>query len=87
MAYMKKDEAALRWDEVKKRLRLEGRIVLDRIMNEVLAEADKDFAAGLESGSLMDIPDSRADLQAYFTRAASKVLTKKETPRALAPKR
>lgn len=85
--FMKKDEAALRWDEAKKRLRLEGRIVLDRIMNEVLDEAARDFTEGLANGQLMDLPDSREELQRYFTRAASKVLTGKEARHALAGKK
>lgn len=84
MAYVKKTEEELRWDETKKRLRLEGRIVLDRLMNDVLDEASRDREAGQHGGTLMEVPETRAELQAYFRKAAARLITKTvEAPHAL----
>jgi hypothetical protein len=74
MSYNYKGPAALTFDENKLRLRLEGRIVLQRIMNEVLREMSTEFDAGLLRGEVLSIGGTSAETQEYFTKAARKAL-------------
>lgn len=89
MGYLKKDEAGLRWSEIKMRLRLEGRIALERIMDEVLGEADDAFkqAQKAPGSPLMDVPETRSELQEYFDRAVERVILARKGQRVLPAKR
>lgn len=72
--YLYKDAVALAFDANKKRLRLEGRILLDRIMNEALAEMTHEFNAGLERGELLNVGGSPEDLRRFLRVAAGREL-------------
>lgn len=74
MNYAYKNEAALVFDSNKKRLRLEGRLVLDRIMNEVLREMAEEFNDALNRGEILSVGGSASETQEYFTSSARKVL-------------
>lgn len=74
MNYNYKGQAALAFDENKKRLRLEGRLVCDRIMNEVLREMTSEFQDALLRGEVLTLGGSAAETQEYFTAAARKAL-------------
>ena len=65
-----KGEAALTFDENKKRLRLEGRIILDRMMNEVLRTMAEEFNEALLRGEVLVVGSTREEARAYFTDAA-----------------
>ncbi len=69
MKFAHKNEAALVFDENKRRLRLEGRFVLDRIMNEVLAEMTREFNDALTNGELLSL-DGNAEARAFFVSSA-----------------
>ena len=72
--YRYKDEVALAYDANKKRLRLEGRILLDRIMNEALAEMTDQFNRGLERGEVLLIGGSEDEFKSFLRIAASREL-------------
>lgn len=74
MNYAYKGEAALVFDSNKKRLRLEGRLVMDRVMNEVLREMTTEFQAAVLRGEILSVGGSAAETQQYFTAAARKAL-------------
>lgn len=64
----------LAFDEGKLRLRLEGRIVLGRLMNEILREFCEEFNDSLLRGEVLTIGGSAAETQRYFEAAARKAL-------------
>lgn len=74
MNYNHKNQAALTYDENKKRLRLEGRILLDRVMNDVLHEMTEEFTAAILEGKILEIGASREEIQDYFRRSAQRQL-------------
>jgi precorrin-6B methylase 2 len=74
MNYNYKSEAQQAFDTNKLRLRLEGRIVLNRIMNEVLREMTQEFQDALLQGEILTLGGSASETQEYFTTAARKAL-------------
>lgn len=72
--YNHKDAVALAYDANKKRLRLEGRIILDRLMNEALAEMTHEFNEGLQRGELLNIGGSAEELKGFLRIAARREL-------------
>lgn len=74
MNYNYKGPAAQAFDENKLRLRLEGRIVLGRILNEVLREMATEFQDGILRGEILTVGGSASETQEYFTKAARKAL-------------
>lgn len=74
MNYNYKGAAQQTFDENKLRLRLEGRIVLNRIMNEVLREMTVEFQEAVLRGEILSVGGSASETQQYFTAAARKAL-------------
>lgn len=74
MNYNYKGAAQQAFDENKLRLRLEGRIVLARIMNEVLREMTSEFQEAIGRGEVLTVGGSASETQEYFTKAARKAL-------------
>lgn len=74
MNYNYKGQAQLAFDNNKLRLRLEGRIVLNQIMNEVLREMAVEFQEGVLRGEVLTLGGSASETQDYFTKAARKAL-------------
>jgi hypothetical protein len=74
MNYAFKGPAQLAFDENKKRLRLEGRIVLDRLMNQVLRDMTAEFNDALLRGDILTLDGGASETQEYFTQAARKAL-------------
>lgn len=74
MNYNYKGQAQLAFDNNKLRLRLEGRIVLNQIMNEVLREMAVEFQEGVLRGEILTLGGSASETQDYFTKAARKAL-------------
>lgn len=75
MNHIHKGPAELAYDENKKRLRFEGRILLDRIMNEVLDVMTTEFQAALLRGEVLEVGSTREEARAYFARVAQAQLT------------
>lgn len=72
--YTKRDSVELAYAANVKRIRLEGRIVLDNLMNEALAEMTEEFNERLTRGELLNIEGNREELKKYLRRAADKEL-------------
>jgi len=70
MNHVHKGPAELAYDENKKRLRFEGRILMDRVMNEVLAHMTDEFQAALLRGEVLEVGSSREEAREYFKRVA-----------------
>lgn len=73
--YNYKDGVALAYERNKKRLRLEGTVVLDAMMNEALSEMTAEFNKGLERGEILEIGGSQEDMRRYLKLAAQKELS------------
>lgn len=74
MGYRKKDEYVLAYQEGVKRIRQEGRIVLDRILNEALAEWSRESEAAKQRGDVLELVGNRQEIHDYFRRSARKAL-------------
>lgn len=72
--YQKKDAVRLAYNANKKRLRCEGQVILDAIMNEALDEMDRQFQEAIGRGEILHIGGSAAEMRAYLRRAAEKNL-------------
>jgi hypothetical protein len=69
-----KDNVRLTFDANKKRLRAEGQILLDRVMNEALNEMATQFNDALARGELLEIGGSQAEMRQFLAVAAAKQL-------------
>jgi hypothetical protein len=69
-----KGEAQQVYDENKLRLRLESRILMGRLNNEVLREMTNEFHEALLKGEILTLGSSRAEIQAYIIAAVQKQL-------------
>lgn len=74
MSYRKKDNIRLTYMENEKRMRLEGRLLVERLLNEAVAEMSAEFDEALANGQLLVVGDTRDDLQRYLRTAADKLL-------------
>lgn len=68
--YIHKDNILLEFEANKKRLRTEGRIVLDRVLNEALDQMAKEFNAGLDRGEVLRVESSPNELRRLLWQAA-----------------
>lgn len=73
-SYGYKDDVALAYDANKKRLRVEGNIVLAAVMNEALREMTSQFNAALAQGDVLEITGSREELKGILLQAAKREL-------------
>lgn len=87
MGYRKKDAVALAYEANKKRLRVEGAIVLASLLNEALAEMDAQFMEALNRGEVLSITGSREEMREFLRRAAERELGPGDARRALNGKR
>lgn len=74
MAYTKKDNILLTFEENKKRLRMEGNLILARVMNEALAEMSGQFTEALARGELLKIGGSADEMREFLRVAADRHL-------------
>lgn len=72
--YRYKDNAQIAYDANKKRLRLEGQIALDSVLNEALNLMTTKFNEALARGEILEIEGSRNELRALLLDAANKEL-------------
>lgn len=73
--YRYKDRVDLEFSANLKRLRVEGRIILDDVLNEALNEMNFQFQAALARGEILSIGGSREDMKAYLRAAAERQLS------------
>jgi hypothetical protein len=72
--YRKKDAVRLAYDANKKRLRCEGQVILDAVLNEALDEMDRAFQDALSRGEILHIGGSAEEMRAFLRLAAEKQL-------------
>ncbi len=72
--YVYKDAVALAYDGNKKRLRAEGSIILDGLMNEALNTMTTEFNEALNRGELLEIGGTRTEMLGFLRTAAQKQL-------------
>ncbi len=72
--YTYKDAVALAYDGNKKRLRAEGSIILDGLMNEALDTMTTEFNEALNRGELLEIGGTRTEMLGFLRTAAQKQL-------------
>lgn len=72
--YNRKDEVTLAYQANVKRLRLEGRLALDRLLNDAVATMTHNFNAGLERGEILDLRLDEEQAQKLLGESAKKVL-------------
>ena len=77
--YRYKDHVALAFDANKKRLRVEGRIILDSVLNEALHEMTAQFNEALTRGEILEIGGSREEMKEFLRLAAERHLGAGET--------
>lgn len=71
-SYHKMDEVELAFEGNKKRLRTEGSIILQRVMNEALAEMTSQFQESLAHGELLQLGGTAAEMKQYLKLASEK---------------
>lgn len=69
-----KDAAAMAYDRNKKRLRLEGRLVLDEVLNVALTEMTTQFNDALVRGDVLELEGTREEILDYLRTAAQRQL-------------
>lgn len=74
MYVVKKDETALVFDQNKKRIRFEVQLLVDRVLNEALAQMADEFVSALARGELLVLDGNEDELRGLLRRAAAKEL-------------
>lgn len=72
--YQHKTPAALAYDRNKKRLRLEGRLILDELLNEALAEMTGTFNEAAANGEVLELEGTRDELLGFLRVAFQRQL-------------
>lgn len=72
--YVAKDQTQLTYEANVKRIRTEGRVVLDTMLNEALAAHSKAFNAGVQRGELLELRLDAQDVKRLLGSSAQKVL-------------
>ena len=72
--YITKDNVQLAYDANKKRLRAEGAIILDAVLNLALTEMTTQFNAALGEGQILEIGGTREEMKEFLRVAAQKQL-------------
>jgi hypothetical protein len=73
-SYTYKNEVDLAFDANKKRLRCEGAILLQQVLNEALHEMSEQFNAGLAEGEILEIGGTREEMRQLLLAAANRKL-------------
>ena len=71
MSYTKKDKFTLSYDASVKRIRGEGKIALDSVMNEALAAFDQEHSDAKNNGEVLEVTD-RVTLMRYLRTGTRK---------------
>lgn len=74
MGHNYKSEVAMAYDRNKKRLRLEGRLVLDELMNEALNEMTGAFNEAAARGEILELEGTREEMLGFLRIATQKQL-------------
>lgn len=72
--YQYKTAAQLAYDRNKKRLRLEGRLILDELLNEALAEMTGAFNEAAAEGEVLELEGTREEMLGYLRIAYQRQL-------------
>ena len=72
--FVYKNNVALAYDRNKKRLRLEGRLILDELLNEALNEMTGAFNEAAANGEVLELEGTRDEMLGYLRTAAQKQL-------------
>ena len=74
MRHRYKDRIELTYEANKRRLRLEGGLILAEMMNEALQEMNTAFHEALNRGELLEISGTREEMKGFLKRAAARHL-------------
>jgi hypothetical protein len=72
--YNYKNDVAMAYDRNKKRLRFEGRLILDELLNEALNEMTGAFNEAAANGQILELEGTRDEMLGYLRQAAQKQL-------------
>ncbi len=72
--YREISEVDLAWRENRENITLQGRQILRRVLNEALAELDRQFVEALERGEVLEINPGQDELRELLFRSAQKEL-------------
>jgi len=72
--YTELNDVELAWRENRENISLQARQVLRRVLNQALAELDKQFKEGLEQGVILEINPTKAELKQLLLDSAQKQL-------------
>ena len=75
IGYKQISDAELAWRENRENITLQGRQLLRRVLNEALAELDRQFLDGLERGEILEINPGQKELKQLLLGTAQKELT------------
>jgi hypothetical protein len=68
--FVYKNNVAMAYDRNKKRLRLEGRLILDELLNEAMNEMTGAFNEAAAKGEILELGGTRDELLGYLRTAA-----------------
>lgn len=74
MLYKKVDDVVLTARDARERFQLEGRQLLRRVLNEVLAEVDLEFQRAIHDGTIVEFVPDRDELKRRLLKHAKKEL-------------
>lgn len=72
--YRHKDKYVLSYDAGVKRIRLEGRLALDQVLNDALDAWSKEHEAAKKRGEVLELTGDREELTRYLRVSARKAL-------------
>jgi hypothetical protein len=73
--YQHKDKYVLSYDAGVKRIRLEGRIALDQVLNDAIDAWSREHEAAKKRGEVLELTGDRDALMVYLRASARKALT------------
>ncbi len=74
VGYRQVSEAELVWRENRENITLQGRQILRRLLNDALAELDKQFVDALNRGEILEINPGQKELKELLFKSAQKEL-------------
>ena len=74
IGYTKKSEQQLVWKENKEKITLQARQLMNRMLNEALAELNNEFLAALDRDEILELDAAKEELRALLLAAAKREL-------------
>ena len=74
IGYKQISDAELAWRDNRESITLQGRQLLRRVLNEALAELDRQFLEGLERGEILEINPGQKELKELLFKHSQREL-------------